>query len=228
MNLLASTKAVVAWPQHRGATLGAAAALLVMLVITGVNVFSGAPEARAPAESLFQYPDRAQWQQARSAEGVSGSFAERPLFTPNRRATAAVEVPAAPVAPVVAVTRTLDGWALLGIFDSGEMKGAIVRHRDGSRYRPVLGDRVDNWRLISVTARSAQLESVIDGSVAELDMGLARVRELPLAAAPEHSAAQSSESGGEGEQPSEGPPEEAKPKLMTFEGYYGGPRSKDK
>ena len=222
MNLLAFIKAAAAWPQYRGATLGAAAALLVMLVITGLNVFSGAPEARAPAESLFQYPDRAQWQQVPSAEGASGSFAERPLFTPNRRAAAPAEPAVAPVAPRVTVTRTLDGWALLGIFDSGEMKGAIVRHRDGGRHRAVLGEEIDNWRLISVSVRSAQFESVADGSVAELSMGLARIQALPIPVATKNGAVQS------GEQPSAEPDEEAEPKPMTFEGYYGGPRSKDK
>ena len=227
MNLLDSMKAAAAWPQHRGVALGMGAALLVMLVITAVNVFSGAPKARVPAESLFQYPDRAQWQQVPSAEEGADSFAERPLFKPNRRATAPAESAVAPVAPRVVVTRSLDGWALLGIFDSGEMKGAIVRHRDGSRYRPVLGEQVDSWRLISVSARSAQFESVTDGSVAEINMGLARLEELPRSVGPEDSAAQSSKSVGDGQQPSDEPTEE-EPTLMTFEGYYGGPRPKDK
>ena len=221
-------KLAAMWPQHRGGALGIGAALLVMFAVTAVNVFSGSPEARSPAESLFQYPDAGQWQKVSSERVGAGSFAERPLFKPSRRAAAPLEAEVVPVTTNVAVTRTLDGWALLGIFDSSEMKGAIVRHRDGSRHRAVLGEQVDNWRLISVSARSAQFESVTDGSVAELNMGLARIKELPLVASPGRRAAQSSESDGEGEQPSEEPQEEAKPKLMTFEGYYGGPRSKEK
>jgi hypothetical protein len=102
------------------------------------------------------------------------------------------------------------------------MKGAIVRHRDGGRHRAVLGEQIDNWRLISVSVRSAQFESVADGSVAELSMGLARIQALPVAVAPGKSAVLS------GEKSSAEPEEEAEPKLMTFEGYYGEPRSKDK
>ncbi len=228
MQIVAPSKLAAVWPQHRGVALGVGGVLVMMSVITGANVFSGMPEARPPAESLFQYPDAGQWQQEPSDRAVAGSFSDRPLFKPSRRATATVEAREVPVAPAVVITRTLDGWALLGIFDSGEMKGAIVRQRDGSRYRPVLGEQIDNWRLVSVSARSAQFESVTDGSVAELNMGLARIEELPRAVTPDDSAVQSSESGGEGKQPSENPQDDAKPKLMTFEGYYGGPRSKDK
>ena len=168
MKIAAPAKLAAVWPQHRGVALGVGGVLVMMSVITGANVFSGMPEARPPAESLFQYPDAGQWQQEPSDRAVAGSFSDRPLFKPSRRATATVEAREVPVAPAVVMTRTLDGWALLGIFDSGEMKGAIVRQRDGSRYRPVLGEQIDNWRLVSVSARSAQFESVTDGSVAEV------------------------------------------------------------
>ncbi|QXL83551.1 hypothetical protein [Comamonas sp. NLF-1-9] len=85
---------------------------------------------------------------------------DRPLFSPSRRRAPAPAV----VAPVV---DTLGDAQVLGIFESGALRGVIVRAGGQSR-RVRLNEDFNGWQLHAVTERAAVFKSG------------AQTRELPL------------------------------------------------
>ena len=199
--------------------------LLLLLVLTLSNFFSGLPAAKQPASSLFYNPNPSRWESEATSDPVSAAFSVRPLFSSTRRIKVAPPSALPPPKPAAAPTvSTLEGWSLLGIFDSGEVKGALVRHANSEGHRVSIGDVVDGWRLVAVDSRSVRFESSSGASQAELGMVLATVEVLPV---PSESRGQGegidSESGDSDEPPIA--PEE--PELITFKGYYGGPPSED-
>ena len=211
--------------EHRYAS-GVGAALLVLLVlVTLLNFFAGLPEAKEPATSLFYNPNPSRWESEATADPVSAEFSVRPLFSSTRRIKVAPPSAPPPPKPVADTpVSTLDEWSLLGIFDSGEVKGALVRHANGEGHRVSIGDAVEGWRLVSVDSRLVRFESLSGASQAELGMTLATVEVLPAPAEtqrPDEQLSTDTEDRGE-------PPIEAKePELVTFKGYYGGPPSED-
>ena len=210
--------------EHRYASYVEAGLLLLLLVVTLTNFFSGLPEARQPAPSMFYNPNLSRWDSTGDDQEAAGAFSDRPLFSSTRRIKVPPPAVAAPPAPPPAPTvSTLEGWSLLGIFDSGEVKGALVRHQDGSAHRVTVGEQVDGWRLSSVGARAVRFDAVSGSSQAELNMTLATVAVLPVPNVVERDAPSSSESGSEDQD--ETPAQEEDSGLVTFKGYYGGPPS---
>ena len=211
--------------EHRYASYVVAGLLLMLLAVTLTNFFSGLPEARQPAQSMFYNPNLSRWDSTGDDQEAAGAFSDRPLFSSTRRVKvpppAVAAPPASPPAPTVS---TLEGWSLLGIFDSGEVKGALVRHANGEGHRVSIGDAVEGWRLVSVDSRLVRFESLSGASQAELGMTLATVEVLPVPAETQRADEQlSTNTEDRGE-----PPIEAKePELVTFKGYYGGPPSED-
>ena len=130
-----------------------------------------------------------------------------------------------PPKPVAApAVSTLEGWSLLGIFDSGEVKGALIRHANGEAHRVSVGEQVDGWRLVTVDSRSVRFESLSGASQAELGMVLATVEVLPVPSESQGQGEQMDSESGDSGEPSVAAEE---PELITFKGYYGGPPSED-
>ena len=156
------------------ATLGAA-----LLLVTLTNLLIGTPDAKLPASSLFYTPDMSAWDE--TPRGVStGDFEERPLFSESRRPFVQTEqeLAAAESVPKSMPRQTLRGWSLLGIFNSGEVEGAIVRQKDGTRRRVLVGDTAGGWRLLSVEPRRAVFRSQRSTDEAELTMSLVSLEGL--------------------------------------------------
>ena len=215
--------------EHRRAFLALAGLLFILLLMTVFNMFAGLPDPRRPASDLFDNPDPASWTLQDESSETLAVFSERPLFSATRRTKvrppeAKAEPKPQPAAPVL----TLDKWSLLGIFDSGEVEGALIRHPESGRHRLVVGERVGGWELASVDPRSVRFESVAGGSQAELHMALATVKILPMPM-----PVPSGKSGTAGVAPRtvEETPEAAevaeppKPIVPSFKDFYGGQRS---
>ena len=167
--------------EYRRASLALAGVLLVLLLVTISNIFTGLPDPRQPAPDFFDHPDPASWTLQDEPNEVLTVFSERPLFSATRRTKVRPPAPKAePKSEAAEPVLTLDRWSLLGIFDSGEVEGALIRHPDSGRHRLVVGERVDGWELTSVDPRSVRFKSVAGGSQAELNMALATVTVLPV------------------------------------------------
>lgn len=216
------------WAHSHRYAAGAAAGVLVILTgVTLANFFSGLPEAKEPPASLFYNPDPTRWGGAEEQPRTFPAFSERPLFSSTRR----VKVPPPEVAPPPKTmpksepkVETLEGWSLLGIFDSGEVKGAFIRHANGESHRVSLGEQVEGWRLVAVDPRSVGLQSISGSARASLDMKLATVAVLPVPDSAEGDATGASNVAAEDETPAQ--PKEAD-LGVTFGNYYGGPPSQD-
>ena len=216
------------WAHSHRYAAGAAAGVLVMLTgVTLINFFSGLPEAKEPPASLFYNPDPARWGGAEEQPQTFPAFSERPLFSSTRRVKVPPPEVAAPPKPTLKSERTLEtleGWSLLGIFDSGEVKGAFIRHVNGESRRVSLGEQVEGWRLVAVDLRSVSLQSISGSASASLDMKLATVAVLPVPESAAGDAIKSSSAEVEDEPPAQ--PQETD-LGVTFGNYYGGPPSQE-
>ncbi len=224
--------------EYRRVSLTLAGVLIILLLVTVFNIFAGLPDPRRPASDLFDNPDTASWIFQDESSQELTDFSERPLFSATRRIKvrpAASE--AAPKSEPAGPILTLDKWSLLGIFDSGEVEGALIRHPESGRHRLVVGERVGGWELTSVDPRSVRFESVAGGSQAELRMALATVKILPVpsgksaaAGAATPTAEQRREAADAAERPQAADAAEAaiapKPITPSFGDYYGGSGSK--
>ena len=167
--------------EYRRASIALAGVLLTLMLITVSNLFSGLPEPRQPSPDLFANPDETSWTPQDETNGAFTAFSERPLFSATRRMKVRPPAPeAAPKPEPTAPILSLDQWSLLGIFDSGEVEGALIRHPNSGRHRLVVGESVDGWELTSVDPRSVRFRSVAGGSQAELNMALATVEVLEV------------------------------------------------
>ena len=214
--------------QHKPLAIGLAVFGLLVLGMTLSNLYAGMPDPRAPAAELLAIPDASSLRESAPKAPSSGAFADRPLFSSTRRIKVApppVEVDAPKEAESPAVTINLEGWALLGIFDSGEIEGGLIRRSDGKRHRVKLGEAIDGWELVSVEPRSIRFTSG-DGRSAELDMTLATVAVLPMPQANEGNAS-GAEGGAQSDNEERPPAEPKEPRKPSFKDYYGGPRTKD-
>lgn len=202
------------------------AAVLILLGITATNLLAGMPEPKAPAAELLSVPDASRWDQSSPVVTETSAFADRPLFSSTRRIK--VAPPAKSVSgektESVEATGKLDGWSLLGIFDSGEVEGALIRHSDGKRHRIRLGERIDGWELVDVEPRSIRFTSA-KGRSAELDMALATVEVLPIREASKSGSDDATGTDSDNDAPAS--EKRTEPRKPSFKGYYGGPRTKD-
>lgn len=223
--------------KHRRAGVSLACVLVIFLLITVSNLFSGLPDPKQPSSDLFVNPDETSWTSLDDINETYTAFAERPLFSATRRIKVPPAVPdAAPEPELAGPILSLDKWSLLGIFDSGEVEGALIRHPKSGRHRLVVGEQVDGWELISVDPRSVRFSSIAGDSQAELSMALATVEVLPVPE-PDGGAATASVSAASAstrqrrpesvEVTESGDAAEA-PEIITpsFKDFYGGPRSK--
>lgn len=223
--------------EYRRVSATLAAVLLVLLLVTVSNLFSGLPHPKRPSPDLFASPDGTSWTLQNETNGVFTAFSERPLFSATRRIRVRPPAPeAAPKPEPTGPILSLDQWSLLGIVDSGEVEGALIRHPNSGRHRLVVGEQLDGWELTSVDPRSIRFKSVAGGAQAELSMVLATVEVLPVPEPSESSgatgmptAAQST-TGRQQESEAVTEPGEAAdtPEIITpsFEDFYGGPRTK--
>ena len=159
---------------------------LMFLIVSLKNVWSGTPEAKLPQDSLFFSPNLSRWSEPRQVVPTQ-DFERRPLFSESRRPLEPMpdepEAEAVSIAPVP--LKSMEGWTLVGIFNSGEVEGAIVRQTDGSRDRVLVGGTVDGWTLLRVGPRRAVFRSVRTGQEAELTMSLAALDGLVRAVSDE-------------------------------------------
>ena len=211
--------------------------LLVLLVVTVRNMVVGTPDPKLPNEALFYTPPITRWDD-KGVAPRSADFTARPLFSDSRRpfeAAPAQTLSQAAEQPVAkGPVQTLEGWSLLGIFNSGEVEGAIVRQNGKAPARVKIGQRIEGWVLLSVGPRRALFRSDQDGSEAQLDMALnaldALVRQPPFGSRaeeerPEDSATPpTSMASGEGVQgqalDSKKEAEAKRRDTTTFKGYY--------
>ena len=151
----------------------------LLLLIALKNLFTGTPDARLPANSLFRTPEISARDQVFGDE-ETGDFIERPLFSESRRpfVPEEQETPEAPEPAEPIPRQTLQGWSLLGIFNSGEVEGAIIRQSDGVRRRVLVGGVAGGWRLLSVEPRRAIFRSERSADEAELTMSLVSLEGL--------------------------------------------------
>ena len=224
--------------EHRRVSLALAGVLLILLLVTISNIFAGLPDPRQPAPDFFDNPDPTSWALRDEPGEAFTLFAERPLFSATRRIKVRPPGPKAePKSELAAPVLTLDKWSLLGIFDSGEVEGALIRHPESGRHRLVVGERVGGWELASVDPRSVRFESVAGGSQAELHMALATVKILPVpsgksaaAGAATPATEQRREAADAAGRPEAADAAEAaivpKPITPSFRDYYGGSGSK--
>ena len=215
--------------EYRRASVTLAGVLLILLLITVSNLFSGLPEPRQPSPDLFANPDETSWRPQNETNVAFTAFSERPLFSATRRIK--VRPPAAEAAPKPEPTGpilSLDQWSLLGIFDSGEVEGALIRHPNSGRHRLVVGESVDGWELTRVDPRSVRFQSVASGSQAELNMALATVEVLPVPSDKGGTASAATSTVERRPEAAEAVEAAEKPEIITpsFGDFYGGPAEK--
>ena len=100
-------------------------------------------------------------------------FITRPVFQWSRRPTVAVVVEQAMPEPVPEPpAETLDGAALLGVFASGGVGGAILKLEDGTRLRLYTGESVNGWELTETALRSAVFVAS-SGATSRLELAVA-------------------------------------------------------
>ena len=207
-------------------------ALAMVLFLSLVYfVLAGTPHPMAPASSLFA-PVSVQTALADSRPVLSSAdFSLRPVFAIKRappspqQSGEEAEKASAEVAPNDEIVGSIDGISLLGIFDSREVAGVIVRLDNGERQRLPVGASVQGWTLRSLEPRGALFEAAT-GQRALLQMAFSTDQSVEAYPAPAVPPAQSAAS----EQPvgsssdSAAMDAEAPPKTMTFGDVYRGRR----
>ena len=208
-----------------------AALAMVLFLALVYFVLAGTPHPMAPASSLFA-PVSVQTVLADSRPALSSAdFSLRPVFAIKRvppapqQVSEEAEKASAEVAPNVEIVGSIDEISLLGIFDSREVAGVIVRLDNGERQRLPVGASVQGWTLRSLEPRGALFEAAT-GQRALLQMAFSTDQSVEAYPAPAVPPAQSAAS----EQPvgsssdSAAMDAEAPPKTMTFGDVYRGRR----
>jgi len=209
-----------------------AALAMVLFLALVYFVLAGTPHPMAPASSLFA-PVSVQTVLADSRPALSSAdFSLRPVFAikrvppPPQQVSEEAEKASAEVAPNDEIVGSIDEISLLGIFDSREVAGVIVRLDNGERQRLPVGASVQGWTLRSLEPRGALFESAT-GQRALLQMAFSTDQSVEAYPAPAVPPAQSAAS----EQPvgsssdSAAMDAEAPPKTMTFGDVYRGRRT---
>jgi len=205
---------------------------MVLFLALVYFVLAGTPHPMAPASSLFA-PVSVQTVLADSRPALSSAdFSLRPVFAIKRvppapqQVSEEAEKASAEVAPNDEIVGSIDEISLLGIFDSREVAGVIVRLDNGERQRLPVGASVQGWTLRSLEPRGALFESAT-GQRALLQMAFSTDQSVEAYPAPAVPPAQSAAS----EQPvgsssdSAAMDAEAPPKTMTFGDVYRGRRT---
>ena len=208
-----------------------AALAMVLFLALVYFVLAGTPHPMAPASSLFA-PVSVQTVLADSRPALSSAdFSLRPVFAIKRvppapqQVSEEAEKASAEVAPNDEIVGSIDEISLLGIFDSREVAGVIVRLDNGERQRLPVGASVQGWTLRSLEPRGALFEAAT-GQRALLQMAFSTDQSVEAYPAPAVPPAQSAAS----EQPvgsssdSAAMDAEAPPKTMTFGDVYRGRR----
>jgi hypothetical protein len=204
---------------------------MVLFLALVYFVLAGTPHPMAPASSLFA-PVSVQTVLADSRPALSSAdFSLRPVFAIKRvppapqQVSEEAEKASAEVAPNDEIVGSIDEISLLGIFDSREVAGVIVRLDNGERQRLPVGASVQGWTLRSLEPRGALFEAAT-GQRALLQMAFSTDQSVEAYPAPAVPPAQSAAS----EQPvgsssdSAAMDAEAPPKTMTFGDVYRGRR----
>ena len=84
---------------------------------------------------------------------------------------------AVPVDEAQPATDGMRGHQLLGTFASGSQEGVILKSKDGSRRRLLIGDLVEGWALETVDARSVVFRDR-SGELVQLDLIMAKLPEV--------------------------------------------------
>jgi hypothetical protein len=138
-----------------------------MLLLALVYVLLvGPPQPIAPASSLFA-PVSAESVLDDSRPALSSAdFSLRPVFAikrvpppPPQAASDESGQVSVEAAPSGEVASSIDGVHLLGVFNSGEVAGAIIGLDNGERQRVPLGEFVKGWALQSLEPRGARFEA---------------------------------------------------------------------
>ena len=223
---------VLRWSRLPSLLQRSLAALAMVLFLALVYfVLAGTPHPMAPASSLFA-PVSVQTVLADSRPALSSAdFSLRPVFAIKRvppapqQVSEEAEKASAEVAPNDEIVGSIDEISLLGIFDSREVAGVIVRLDNGERQRLPVGESVLGWTLRSLEPRGALFEAAT-GQRALLQMAFSTDQSVEAYPAPAVPPAQSAAS----EQPvgsssdSAAMDAEAPPKTMTFGDVYRGRR----
>lgn len=224
---------VLRWSRLPSLLQRSLAALAMVLFLALVYfVLAGTPHPMAPASSLFA-PVSVQTVLADSRPVLSSAdFSLRPVFaikrvppSPQQRGEE-VEKASAKVAPNDEIVGSIDGISLLGIFDSREVAGVIVRLDNGERQRLPVGESVQGWTLRSLEPRGALFEAAT-GQRALLQMAFSTdqsVEALPAPVVPPEQSAASEQPVGSSSD-SAAMDAEAPPKAMTFGDVYRGRRT---
>ena len=217
------------WPRLLQRSVVALMAVILLAIL--YVLLARSPQPISPAQSLFAPVSVEQALLASRPELSSFDFIFRPIFAIKR-------VP--PIVPLVDEQQntrvdeipvdevvSIDGVRLMGIFGSEEVAGVIIRLDNGERKRVLVGDSVKGWTLQSLGSRRAMLQAAT-GQRAVLEMIFA-TDQTPVAieaAAPQAITSAPNATEGEPSQPgSTNDAADTVPKEMTFENYYGGPRS---
>ena len=209
-----------------------AALAMVLFLALVYFVLAGTPHPMAPASSLFA-PVSVQTVLADSRPALSSAdFSLRPVFAIKRvppapqQVSEETEKASDEVAPNDEIVGSIDGIDLLGIFDSREVAGVIVRLDNGERQRLPIGESVKGWTVRSLEPRGALFEATT-GQRALLQMAFSTDQSAEAVPAPAVPPAQSAAS----EQPvgsssdSAALNAEAPPETMTFGDIYRGRRT---
>ena len=108
------------------------------------------------------------------SEASLSEFTARPLFVATRRPWQEPVAPAATAEPQTVIIKDpaeISGLELLGVFSSGDTRGAILEKDTGDRSRVLVGEKIREWTLIKVESRSAVFRN--NAGEAKLDMMLA-------------------------------------------------------
>ena len=209
-----------------------AALAMVLFLALVYFVLAGTPHPMAPASSLFA-PVSVQTALADSRPVLSSAdFSLRPVFAIKRappspqQSGEEAEKASAEVAPNDEIVGSIDGISLLGIFDSREVAGVIVRLDNGERQRLPVGESVLGWTLRSLEPRGALFEAAT-GQRALLQMAFSTdqaVEALPAYVVPSAQSSASEQPVGSSSD-SAAMDAEAPPKAMTFGDVYRGRRT---
>ena len=148
-----------------------------LLTITVSAILDRTVEPIIPAQ-LFAGEAASSSQPATEARAVD--FVFRPLFWASREPIESEQtdvVEKEPVIDVAADPEALEGFKLVGVFASGDIRGGILQSEDEERSRLYLGESIDGWQLTDVGERSVTFGS---GSGASTVLELAVASGLPV------------------------------------------------
>ena len=202
--------------------------LSVLLLTLFYVLLAGPPQPIAPASSLFA-PVSAERVLADSRPALSSAdFSLRPVFAikrvpplPPQAASDESEEVSVEAALSDEVASSIDGVRLLGIFDSGEVAGAIIRLDNAERQRVSVGDSVEGWTLQSLEPRGALFEAVT-GQRALLKMAFSTdqaAEASPASSLPSTQSASSGQPLGSADDPAV-VDVEASPRYSSFGDVY--------